>query len=129
MVLLLDDEADILQVAELVLSRNGYRVHAVSAGTAALEFLAAKGQEVQLIVTDLMMPRMDGVRFAELVRQFGFKMPIIAASGYGEERYKKDFPRLGVKAMLRKPFDAATLLRVVYQAIHGPKKCGKSSKS
>ncbi len=119
MILIVDDEVEILKIAKTILGRKGYRVETASSGEAALELLARHGDEIKLVLTDVMMPNMDGLKLVCAIRNLGFKCPIIATSGYGGEQFKKELLALDVENFLTKPFDARLLLAVVQQALWG----------
>ncbi|MDD5351109.1 MAG: response regulator, partial [Chthoniobacteraceae bacterium] len=116
-VLIVDDEADILKIAGMVLSRHGYRIKTAGNGADALACLAKHPGDIKLIITDLMMPTMDGARLIGLIRRFGFHVPVIAASGYGGEAYREELKNLGVNTILKKPFDAGALLTATHRAL------------
>ena len=117
-ILIVDDEVEILKITKTILTRNGYKVETASNGADALDFLATGADEIQLIVTDLMMPNMDGTKLVRAIRKLGHNIPIIASSGYGGERYQEELSSLGVKSVLIKPFNARMLLGVVHQVLH-----------
>jgi PAS domain S-box-containing protein len=117
-ILVVDDEAHILQIAEMVFTHNGYKVLTANNGVEALDCLTKHSGEIDLIITDLMMPVMDGVRLMEMIRKFGIQIPAIVASGYGKDDYQEQLISLGIHTILKKPFDAEALLASTYQILH-----------
>jgi two-component system, response regulator YesN len=80
-------------------------------GTDALEKLGA--QPIDLLVTDLMMPDIDGIELIRSVRRNGMAATIIAISGADESVYLSVANRLGVDYVLRKPFTIEDLQRLL----------------
>ncbi len=118
-ILIVDDVASIRAVVELALQRVGYRVISQPDGLAAIT--ALKAEPVDLIITDVLMPKMDGVEFIQHVRQTWPGTPIVAMSG-GGERLPGDYclktaRSLGAAATLEKPFTDAQLLAAVDNAL------------
>ncbi len=74
-ILLVEDENDLRTLYSKVLIRNGYRVVEASNGEEALDILDRN--QADLIVTDIMMPRMDGYEFIASVREAGYIMPVL----------------------------------------------------
>ncbi len=81
-VLLVDDDPGVLKLLEQVLRREGYRVLTAANGRAGLELLT--GCPVQVVISDLFMPEMNGIDFLRRVRKFYPGTVRIALSGYGE---------------------------------------------
>ena len=119
LILLVDDEVEILKVAKTILSRNGYRVEIASSGDEALEMLARHGNEIKLVLTDVMMPNMDGAKLVRAIRNLGFSFPIIASSGYGGEDFEEELLTLNVDTFLTKPFNTRMLLAIVHKKLAG----------
>jgi len=109
-VLVVDDDDSIRSALKAVLEDEGYRVEAAGNG---LEALVVCGNGLpSLIVLDLMMPKMDGVTFMEVLRR-GYPCPppvlVLSASHKAPEQVK----RMGVEGYLAKPFDLDDLLDAV----------------
>jgi CheY-like chemotaxis protein len=83
-VLIVDDNEDFLKVMEQLLKGNGYTVLIADNGKAAREVL--ENQSVDVVISDVFMPTLDGIRFHSYVREFlGFRdMPFIFMSGYDD---------------------------------------------
>jgi CheY-like chemotaxis protein len=105
-VLLVDDEAGILDLFGMILRNAGYFVRAAFNGAAGLQVFESASWD--LVITDRKMPEMDGERLAEEIKEIAPKTPLILITGFGAE------PRPGLfEAVLRKPFSKAVLLGVV----------------
>lgn len=113
-ILLVDDEMLVHMIASEVLEEAGYRVIAAHDGVAALKAL---DPEVDLIVTDVMMPRMDGPDWVRQARADGAAdVPIIFTSAIARPGLVEEFPRA---AFLPKPYRPFQLLNLVEQMLQG----------
>ena len=101
-VLLVEDEDMVRAVAERALTRAGYTVTTASDGEEGLEKVEAGG-DFDLIVSDVVMPGMDGPAMVRAVREKLPAMPVLFMSGYAEEQLRKEIDIDGV-AFLPKPF-------------------------
>ena len=106
-VLLVEDEATVRAVAERALARHGYTVLLAENGEAAIEILERE-KRVDLMVSDVVMPTMDGPTTARAARVIQPDLPILFISGYAEEQLRQsiDLPRV---AFLAKPFSVQAL--------------------
>ena len=111
-ILMIDDEELLLTMGEMVLSSFGYRVLTASSGHKALELFAQYQQQIDLVITDLVMPRMSGRELMEQLRRICPRVKIICSSGY-IRALQNDEDEL----YLQKPFTSLDLLRKVKQAL------------
>ena len=118
LVLLVDDEESIRRVARQTLERHGYRMIEASDGTQGLAQYKQHQSGVQLVITDLAMPFMDGLAFIHALRQINPKVKIIAMSGHQSKASVGNLPPKLVQALLTKPFNATELLKALQQALH-----------
>jgi signal transduction histidine kinase/CheY-like chemotaxis protein len=116
-ILVVDDEPSIRKMTETIAMRNGYSVLTAENGIDALEVYAAHADRIKLVVTDLMMPQMDGARLARALKEIRPQLPIIVASGYCDASTEADMRALGVRARLAKPFKQDQLLRAIHDAL------------
>jgi two-component system, cell cycle sensor histidine kinase and response regulator CckA len=115
-VLVADDEPALRLAAERILSRAGYRVLAAAAGDEALAVAEADGGRVDVLVTDVVMPRVGGV---ELAARLGAREPglrVVYMSGYPQSHLALDGGLAGGHAFVDKPFDVERLLAAVAEA-------------
>lgn len=112
-VLVVDDEDLVLSVTTRILERSGYEVWAASCGVAALELVAKKPQSVDLMITDMMMPDMDGPTLVGKLRAGNPRFKIIGVSGLDFDLKKEEMRTLGFADILRKPYDMATLMAAI----------------
>jgi len=106
-VLLVEDEDMVRTVAERALTRQGYTVLTAENGEAALELLEGRDAP-DLIISDVMMPTMDGPTLVRHARRRFPKLPILFMSGYAEEQLRKSIDLDNV-AFLAKPFSVQQL--------------------
>ncbi|WP_419828266.1 ATP-binding protein [Sphingomonas sp.] len=118
-ILLVEDEDMVRSVAERALSRQGYQVSTASNGEEALELLAQverEGEGFDLLVSDVMMPLMDGpTMVAEARRRFP-TLPVLFMSGYAEEQLRRSIDLPDV-AFLAKPFSVQQLAEAARDAL------------
>jgi PAS domain S-box-containing protein len=105
-VLVVDDEVTLLETVAEILRIAGYDVVLASSGSAALE--AARQQQIGLLVTDLVMPAMDGVTLAERLRSENPDLPVLFITGHAGGELARRLP--GDATVLRKPFRALELV-------------------
>ncbi len=106
-VLIVDDEPRYLRLLDANLRTEGYEVITASDGQQALDVFSA--QPVDLILLDIMMPRMDGFAVCQRIREFS-SVPIIILTAKGEEQDRVRGLDLGADDYLVKPFSATELL-------------------
>ncbi len=106
-VLLVEDEPMVRTVAERALTRHGYKVITATNGEEALEVLG-RGEPVALLVSDVVMPLMDGPTMVREARKTRPTLPILFMSGYAEEQLRKSIDIDNV-AFLPKPFSVQEL--------------------
>jgi PAS domain S-box-containing protein len=117
MVLVIDDEDAIREMTRTTLERFGYRALTADNGATALGVFASHKEEISLVITDMMMPVMDGPVTIRALQKLNPQVRIIASSGLAESINTADLDRLGVKTFLTKPYDAKALLKTVAQAL------------
>jgi len=113
--LVVDDQADILQVLTAILEAKGYEVDAVLRARDGLSL--ADQAEYSVILTDLGMPDMSGWEFAAEVREKQPKTPVILMTGWGAEVDEQRLSDEGIFALLPKPFGGKDLLLLLNEAL------------
>ncbi len=116
LVLVVDDEAHVRDVIQQLLEKHGYRVATAAEGSEAMKFFAQHRAEIKAVVTDLMMPGMDGAALIRALRHLDPRLPILIMTGMGEQTDIKGIQSLGLPVLL-KPFVRGELLTALYQAI------------
>jgi two-component system cell cycle sensor histidine kinase/response regulator CckA len=116
-ILLVEDEATVRAVAERALARHGYTVLTAENGEAAIEILEREGA-VDLMISDVVMPTMDGPTTAREARKLQPDLPILFISGYAEEQLRQSIDLERV-AFLAKPFSVQKLAEATREALAG----------
>ena len=111
-ILVVDDENLMLTMAETILGEFGYQVLTANSGQKALQILAQPKQQLDLMITDLVMPGMDGRALIESLRKMEPDLPVICMSGYVMPE-----DQLAGSGCLQKPFTTTELLLKVKAAL------------
>ena len=116
-ILVVDDSASIRQVVSMTLKGAGYDVIQANDGQDALSKLT--GQKVNLIITDINMPVMDGITFIKQAKKLpAYKFtPIMVLSTESQDGKKKEGQAAGAKAWIVKPFQPPQLLNAVSKLV------------
>jgi two-component system chemotaxis response regulator CheY len=119
-VLTVDDSASMRALLRSALSSRGYQVSQAEDGVAALEWLADNGSDIDVIVTDINMPRMDGFGLIEALRgQSRFRdCPILVLSTESSDEKKARARSAGATGWIVKPFDAEKLDTALRRVTH-----------
>lgn len=116
-ILLAEDEQAVREFVSRALDGAGHRVHAVADGGEALEALAAG--EYDLLLTDIVMPVMDGIALALKVAAWKPDLPVLLMTGYAAERQRAHNLDALVAEILDKPFTLDQLLAAVRRTLAG----------
>lgn len=116
-ILVVDDEAAILQVTRLTLEAHGYQVEVATNGADAVAVFAQNVDRIDLVLTDMMMPVMDGPATIQALRRLRPGVPIIAASGVTHNDQRSRSAGAGVFHFLPKPYTADVLLRKLAEVL------------
>ncbi len=113
-VLVVEDDSFVRRATVRTLQEGGYTVVEAGGGEEALSLLRARGGEIRLVVSDVLMPNLDGPALARAAAAAGVEVPFLFMSGYSEQEVPVALGRF-----IAKPFGAEELLRVVHEAIVG----------
>ncbi|MBI2406746.1 MAG: PAS domain S-box protein [Gemmatimonadetes bacterium] len=109
-ILFVDDEHLVREMATIVLERLHFSPLTASDGAEALEVLASHGSRIVAVITDLHMPRLDGVSMVRALRQTHPCIPVAVASGRLDDQQAAELESLGVITRLDKPFTEARMV-------------------
>jgi CheY-like chemotaxis protein len=118
-VLVVDDEASVRTIAQQTLQAFGYRVFLAENGVEAITIYAEHRREIAVVLTDMMMPIMDGLTTIVALRRLDPKVKIIAASGMNANGSVAKATGAGVTNFLPKPYTADAMLNVLQEVLHG----------
>lgn len=116
-VLVVDDEAAVRDITRQTLETFGYNVLLASDGAEAIAIYAVQKQNISVVLTDMMMPLMDGPATIQALMRMNPKVRILAASGLNGDGMVAKAANLGAQHFLPKPFTAVTLLKVLKQVL------------
>ena len=114
-ILVVDDEANLRRVLAAQLSRDGYEVHTAEDGEAALAFL--REHHIDLVVTDLRMPKLDGMELLRAALQDSPERPVVMMTAHGTIDTAVEAMKLGAFDYVTKPFDQAEVRTIVKKAL------------
>ncbi len=114
-ILVVDDEKDTCLLLSQVLEKEGYDVDTASSGKEALSIL--KKKKINLVITDLKMPEMDGLTFLREARKLKSKAKFIMMTAYGEIETYLDAINLGAFDYLNKPMEISDVRIAVKKAL------------
>ena len=112
-ILLVEDEDAVRAFASRALASRGYTVLEAASGEVALEIVAEKGDEISLVISDVVMPEMDGPTLLKELRKRGVATKVIFISGYAEDAFEKNLEGELDFAFLPKPFSLKQLAEAV----------------
>ena len=116
MILVVDDEQDIRNLVKLLAERAGYRVAEAATGEEALAMLEERLFEPKLLLTDIVMPGMNGLSLAAKAHLMRPSLPVIFMSGFAND-YQEE---LTGSVCLRKPFKPPELITAIQDVIGPP---------
>ncbi|MBA1157882.1 cell cycle histidine kinase CckA [Microvirga mediterraneensis] len=116
-ILLVEDEDPVRAVNARALSARGYTVLEAASGIEAMEIIEERGAPVDLVVSDVVMPEMDGPTLLRELRKLYPDLKVIFVSGYAEEAFRKNLPEGEDFNFLPKPFSLRQLVETVKQAM------------
>lgn len=125
-ILIVDDEEMILEVAQAMLGRLGYRTIQAKGGRAAIAELKKGGNNFDLVILDLIMPEMSGEKTFDAIRKINPSIPVIIASGYAIESSAGKILQKGCNGFIQKPYNLEELSRKIRQVIEAAKTAEES---
>jgi two-component system cell cycle sensor histidine kinase/response regulator CckA len=119
-ILIVEDDTEVREIMSEILRQSDYHVLNASGGTEALEISRQYSGSLELVLTDLVMPEMDGLELVERLRKVDGDLKVIYMSGYGTHRDADHGSRDPSIPMIQKPIRAAGLIRLVREVLgHG----------
>jgi two-component system cell cycle sensor histidine kinase/response regulator CckA len=120
-VLLAEDEQDVREIAREFLESGGYRVIEAGNGAEAIQLVAQHNGEIQVLVSDMVMPGMTGQELADRLQGERPGLRVVFMSGYSEHAATEMEHADSTIRLLAKPFSRAAILRAVREILHGAK--------
>ncbi|NJD92430.1 MAG: response regulator, partial [Geobacter sp.] len=119
MILLVEDEQTVLEIARDMLAMLGYTVITATNGQEALTAYRENSAEISIVVTDIEMPVMDGSQLIQELKKLDRQLPIIISSGFGDDDVNLRTDCAEVAGMLSKPYNFSQLQEVLKQVASG----------
>ncbi len=116
-VLLVEDEAALLEITREMLEAFNYRVLTAADGAEALALYEQHAREIDVVVTDMMMPVMDGAALVQELRRIQPQVKVVCVSGLGSRARSTDVAQLNPRAFLTKPYSTDKLLTALHEVI------------
>jgi len=116
-ILFVDDEKVLLDIGRDLLRRLGYRVATRASSLDAVEAFRANPLKYDLVVSDMAMPKMDGMQLARAIKSIRPDLPVILCSGFSERFGSMPLEDIGVEAILMKPMAYSELANTVRRVL------------
>jgi PAS domain S-box-containing protein len=117
LILIIDDEAAVRQITRATLEAYGYKVMTASDGAEGIAVFAENQKDIKAVITDMMMPVMDGKAAIVAIRKIRPDVKIIAVSGLASKEQLASPSEEEVQAFLTKPYTAENLLKALAAAL------------
>ena len=117
LILVVDDEESIREITRGTLETFGYKVLTASDGTEALACYADRKNDIAVVLSDMVMPFMDGPATIRALKKMNSRVKIIAASGFTAGNKAGEGPLEGVNIFLSKPYTAEKLLKALAKVL------------
>jgi CheY-like chemotaxis protein len=124
LILLVDDEAEISELAATMLTDEGYRVIMARDGFEALKIYQQIGKQIALIILDFFLPVMDGDAVFDELRTLNPDVVVVLSSGFAEQSKLGNMLALGLKGFIPKPYTSEKLLEQVRSTIDAARLSG-----
>ncbi|MDB6126296.1 MAG: hybrid sensor histidine kinase/response regulator [Verrucomicrobia bacterium] len=118
LILVVDDEANVRDVAEAILIHHGYRVLACKDGVEAIGLFTEHSAAIQMVITDINMPNLDGAALARVLLRLKPDLRILGMTGLGSSGAPGTLETVSFSAKLPKPFNADALLGAVHRLLN-----------
>ena len=115
-ILLIDDDVEFLRSLNFALTNDGYTVAAASNPGAAMDYVVGGHRRFDVLITDVQMLGIDGLRVLQLVKQSFPDIAVIVISAFGRTDIREQAARLGAFAYLDKPFSKQQIVALIEQA-------------
>lgn len=116
-VLLAEDDKGVRRLTGDILRGSGYNVLEAENGRKALELFASDHAAIDLLLLDVVMPEMDGVRLYDEIRRLGHEHPVLFCSGYSQRQLFNEHPEAAREPIIQKPYQPRELLRILREML------------
>jgi signal transduction histidine kinase len=120
-ILVVEDESDVSFFLETILQTHGYNVLSAVDAEQAVALFKEHQDEINLVFTDIGLPKVDGISLCEKLRTMKPEVPLILSSGYPTKEFKERLNDLGSQGFLSKPYNTPDILQTVRKTLNGSK--------
>jgi len=124
-ILIVDDEEMVIKVAQAMLEKLGYRVVVAKDGEQAVDTVKRKGDDIDLVILDLIMPGIKGDKAFDLIHEIQPAMPVILSSGYSLNDQAHDIMQRGCNGFIQKPFNISEFSQKIRKILDETKSSAK----
>ncbi len=116
-ILLVEDDEDVRRSLVKMLNDNSFRVIDTGRAIEALQILQVKKDEIDMIISDIVMPEMNGIEFLKRVNDLNMKMPFLLMTGYSDEFLPQEDMSKYRDIIIQKPFTEKQLIKKIYEIL------------
>ena len=116
-ILVVDDEASLLRLANRVLTRAGYQLLLAEGGQQAVELFRSRHRDVALVILDMIMPGMGGAEVFRELKKIAPDVKVILSSGYSADGQAGEMMKQGIQAFVQKPFSIEALCQTIREVL------------
>ncbi len=116
-IMVVDDEIDILSSTKELLENHGYTIMVFSDGEQAFKEFKKNPQQIDLIITDMSMPKMTGEELSCKILKIRNDLPILLCTGYSENLTEEKALEIGIKKFIQKPVESDSLLALIREVL------------
>jgi two-component system cell cycle sensor histidine kinase/response regulator CckA len=113
-ILVIDDEEIIRTTAMSILNRLGYEVMLAVDGQDGVEVFQENQERIELVITDMVMPRMSGSVCYQHIRELSPEVPVILSSGFSQQQRVDELKKQGISAVIEKPYRMHELAKIIH---------------
>jgi diguanylate cyclase (GGDEF)-like protein len=117
-ILYIEDENDIKDATSEILNKFVNRILLASDGKEGLEIFKNNSDIIDIVITDINMPKMDGLEMSREIKQINNNIPIIVTSAYSDTNYMLDSIEIGIDKYVLKPIDIEQLIKTMTHSLH-----------
>jgi len=118
-ILVVDDEPMALKLVQTILEKRDFEVLASTSATQSIKIFEAQRDRIELLISDIVMPEMDGTKLAGRLVAMNPDLPVLFMSGFLTESEIADTSAISQYAFIRKPFRPSTLVQAVRTMLTG----------
>jgi CheY-like chemotaxis protein len=116
-ILFVDDEASITEMIGMMLERLGYKVQTTTSPVDALELFRTKPDGFDLVLTDMTMPKMTGVRLSEKLKEIRRDIPVVICTGYSAVIDEEKAESIGIDGFVMKPIEMSDIAKTIHHIL------------